>query len=446
MPAHKQGLRTVHFVSLGCPKNRVDTEVMAGVALERGLRMVSDPSDADVIVVNTCAFIEAAREESVDVLLEMARHRTEGRAALLVSAGCLSQRHGQELALEMPELTHLLGTGSGLSIGRVFDGTAPKMQIGPPGHFLQETHTPRFCQPGTPSAYLKLGDGCSRRCAFCAIPGIRGRARSRPLTDLVAEAERLADLGVKELCLVAQDTSAYGRDLGDGTDLVRLIRQLDRVSGIAWVRLLYLYPDAIGKELLKTMRDSPKVVAYFDLPIQHASAKMLRRMRRGHGPKQISGMVTRIRETLPEAFLRTTILVGHPGESEQDFRDLLAFLSWARFEHLGALRYSEEVGTASYGKGPAVPRRVSYNRLRKVMALGRRISRQRNRQLRGQALEVLIEAKADPGGYVLVGRHRGQAPEVDGATYVTSCAASPGDIVPGRVVKTGDYDLVVAPI
>ncbi len=439
-------LKTIHFVSLGCPKNRVDSEVMAGVATQHGLDIVADPTDADVIVVNTCAFIESAKEESVDALLDMARLRKNGRLKRLVSAGCLSQRFGEDLAREMPEIDNLLGTEFPEEIGRVVRGKAPRISVGPPAHLLPGPDTPRFTEPGAASAYVKIADGCSRKCAFCAIPGIRGKARSRPVKEIVAEAELLVSRGVKELNLVAQDTSAYGRDLPGGADLETLLRALSRVRNVAWIRMLYLYPDTVTDRLLKAMRDLEPVVPYLDIPIQHASEGMLRRMRRGHGPGRLRRLVERVRKIVPQAFLRTTVLVGHPGESKEDFAELLDLLEWARFDNLGAFRYSDEDGTAAFGMKNKVAPRDSYNRLRKVMALGRRISRQNNRARIGTKIEVLVEDAADSQGYVLVGRHAGQASDIDGITYITSSDARIGDIIQTRVIKSDDFDLVVEPI
>lgn len=446
MPVRKKGQETIHLVSLGCAKNRVDTEVMAGIAVERGMRLTGDPRRADVIVVNTCAFIESARRESVEALLQLARYRVEGRARCLVAAGCLSQRHGAELGWRIPEISHLLGAGRADRIARILEGKATRLQLGPPGHFLQKRDTPRFCQPGAVSAYIKIADGCSRRCAFCAIPSIKGKARSRPLGDIVREAARLGHRGIKEICLVAQDTSAYGRDRKSGTDLVALLRALDEVESIDWIRLLYLYPDAIDKRLLDAMRGSSRVVPYLDIPVQHASGKMLRRMRRGYGPDRMRRLIETVRAVIPGVFLRTAVLVGHPGESAKDFAELMRFLRWAEFDHLGAFRYSDEEGTASHATGPTVPPRVSYQRWRQVMALGRCISRKRNRELKGETVEMLVEEAADERGWVLVGRHAGQAPEVDGVTYLVSSAARRGDRIRGRVIKTGPFDLVVEPV
>ncbi len=437
--------KTIHFVSLGCPKNRVDSEVMAGIAAARGLKIVANPQDAEVIVVNTCAFIESAKQESVDTLLEMDRYRLTGRLERLVSAGCLSQRYGEDLKREMPEIDALLGTEQLEQITLIIDDSAKQSIPSEPGHYLQHPTTPRVLEPNAASAYIKIADGCSRKCAFCAIPAIRGKARSRPVKDIVAEAERLAARGVKELNIVAQDTSAYGRDLGDGTSLESLVRALNGVPGVVWIRLLYLYPDAVSDGLLRAIGDLPNVVPYLDIPIQHGSSKMLRKMRRGHGRRSLEQLVERIRKHVPGAFLRTAVLVGHPAETAEDFNELNDFLEWAQFDHLGAFRYSSEEGTASFSMEPQTAPRDSYNRLRKVMALARRISRKKIGARKNQLLDVLIEGAADEQGYVLSGRHMGQAPEVDGATYVVSSNARIGEIVRARVIKTGDFDLVVEP-
>lgn len=418
---------------------------MAGIAVRCGLRIVVEPERADVIVVNTCAFIESAKRESIETLMELGRCKSKGRAQLPVSAGCLSQRYAAQIADQMPEVTHWLGTGRVEEIERVLHGTAKALEVGEAGHFLQKPETPRLREPHTYSAYLKIADGCSRRCAFCAIPAIRGKARSRPLDEIVSEASELAASGVKEVCLVAQDTTAYGRDLRERPTLMDLLRTLNSVDGIYWIRLHYLYPDSITDRLLETMRDLSKVTPYIDAPIQHAGAKMLRRMRRGYGPEQLMQLINRIRALAPGFFLRTAVLVGHPGETEPDFTQLMRFLERAQFDHLGAFRYSDEDGAPSYQTYPVVSPRDSYRRFRRVMALGRRISGERNAKLIGSQIEVLVEGFADDHAYVLVGRHCGQAPEVDGVTYLVSSNARPGDIVEARVIKTGAHDLVAEP-
>jgi len=445
-PKERRSARTIHFVSLGCPKNRVDTEVLAGIALARGLEIVAEADAADVIVVNTCGFIGDAKEESVNALLEMGRHRLEGRCAKLVAAGCLSQRYPLDLADAMPEVDAVVGTRSPDGFAEILDAEDRVVEVSGPGHFLQGPRTPRFVEPGSPSAYLKVADGCSRRCSFCAIPGIRGKARSRPVAQIAAEARRLARAGVVELNLVSQDTSDYGRDLGRGEDLVSLLEALDRVRGVRWIRLHYLYPDGVPDRLLEAVRDLPKPVPYLDVPIQHASAAMLRRMRRGHGPRELRGLIERARRVMPGVFLRTTVLVGHPGETPADVGELLRFVGAARFDHLGVFRYSDEEGTPSFGRGPVVTRRDSYVRWRGVMAAQRRIVRSANRARVGSEVDVLVEGPADEEGFVLRGRHAGQAPEVDGATFLVSSGAKVGDVVPARVVGFKDHDLVAEPL
>jgi ribosomal protein S12 methylthiotransferase len=275
---------------------------------------------------------------------------------------------------------------------------------------------------------------------------MRGKATSRPVGDIVAEAQQLASSGIRELNLVAQDTSAYGQDLMDGTNLLGLLRALDNVPQSTWVRLLYLYPNSLTVELIKAIGNTERVVPYFDIPIQHASDHILRKMRRGHGAKQLKKLIGRIRRIIPNAFLRTAVLVGHPGETGDDFSQLLDFVAWARFDHLGVFRYSDEEGTHSYQSTPVVSARDSYNRQRKVMALQRTISKSNNRLRKGQLVEVLVEGTADDQGYVLQGRHHGQAPEIDGVTYVVSSDATRGQILKARVIKTDAYDLVVEPV
>jgi ribosomal protein S12 methylthiotransferase len=437
--------KTIHFVSLGCPKNRVDTEVMAGMAVAAGYRIVADPTQAAIIVVDTCGFIESAKQESVDVLLEMARYRTEGCCRTLVAAGCLAQRYASELAESVPELDHLVGTSQPDRLKAVLAGDAARMEVGPAGHFLPSASTPRFLEPGVATAYVKIGDGCSRLCSFCAIPAIRGAARSRETQDIVDEITRLTEKGIVEVCLVAQDTAAFGRDRGLDGELTRLVEQLDRVEKLRWVRLLYLYPDSVPDALLEAMGRLRTLAPYLDIPIQHASDPMLRRMRRGHNASNLRRLIERIRKRAPDAFLRTSVLVGHPGETDDDFAHLMTFLEWAKFDHLGAFRYSDEEGTRAASETLKVSPRTSYGRYRKIMALSRQIARARTAQLVGRELEVIVEGPEDEQGFVLVGRHIGQAPEIDGQTYLVSSDASPGDIVLSRIIEAREHDLVAQP-
>lgn len=442
----KTPYETIHFISLGCPKNRVDTETLAGIAQERGLSIVADPEAADVIVVNTCGFIEAAREESVEALCEAMSYKEKGRCRLLVATGCLSQRYAPQMEAELPEYDHLLGTTELEKFASILSGTAERVEVGPPGHHLASASHARFIEPGAASAYIKIADGCSRRCAFCAIPLIRGkRSVSRPVADIAEEARRLVDRGIVELNLVAQDSSAWGKDLPGVPELADLLSTLDTIRGLRWIRVLYLYPDGVTDKLLRTIRDCEKVVPYIDVPIQHASARVLKAMRRGHGPSTLKRLIEKTRKILPDAFLRTAVLVGHPGETKEDFETLCEFISWARFDHLGAFRYSEEEGTAAFQMTPKVNKQDSYNRYRKLLSIQRRISK-RNLALRvGHPLEVLVEGAADENSYVLEGRHRGQAPEIDGRTYIVSSESRAGDIIRARIIKTEQHDIVVEP-
>ena len=442
----KEKQKTIHFVSLGCAKNRVDTEVMAGIAVRSGLEIVSAPEDADFLVVNTCAFIEKAREESVAVLLEMAEV-VKSRGGVFIAAGCMAQRYADAIAKEMPELDFVVGTGNLEALADIIAGKAARLQVTPgAGHFLQARDTPRFVEPSSAAAYIKVADGCNRKCAFCAIPAIRGGAKSRSVETIVAEVQSLSRAGVKEINLVAQDTAAYGRDLDDGGDLPTLLGRLHEETDIPWIRVLYLYPDEVSDTLLRTMASLDRVAPYVDMPIQHASDAMLKTMRRGHGADLLKRRVERIRRLLPNAFLRTAVLVGHPGETPADFEALLAFIEWAKFDHLGAFRFSPEEGTRAFQLTGTVPPRDAYNRFRKVMAVQRKIGRKRKKALVGETLPVLVEGFADDDGYVRVGRHIGQAPEVDGLTYIVSSDAPPKSIVECRVVEAGDYDIVVEPV
>jgi ribosomal protein S12 methylthiotransferase len=443
MKKNNKSPKTIHFVSLGCPKNRVDTEALAGIAIARGFEVRSSPEDADVITVNTCGFVADARQESIDVLCAHMVYKEKHRCRVLIATGCLSQRYGDELALELPEYDYFLGTSNLEQFGKILDGEAGRLSVGEAGHTLTSAFAPRFLEPGARTAYVKIADGCSRRCAFCSIPAIRGRVgRSRPVDDIVTEAKNLVDRGVFELVLVAQDTSAYGRDLGGDASLCGLLRALDKVDGLGWIRVMYLYPDAVDDALLGTMADCERIVPYIDVPIQHASANVLRAMRRGHGPSVLRQMVTRIKKKLPQAFLRTAVLVGHPKETEKDFAQLLEFIEWARFDHLGAFRYSKEEGTASFDMDDTVSKRDSYNRARRLLALQRRLSRQTLKARRGSFIDVLVEAAADDQGYVLEGRHQGQAPEIDGKTFLVSSDAAVGQVVRARIIDTSDHDVV----
>ena len=434
--------RRIHFVSLGCPKNRVDTEVMLGLARQAGCEPVAEPDAAEIILVNTCGFIGPAKQESIDTILALARHKVTGRCRTLVVAGCLAQRYPRELAEELPEVDHFLGTGDLLRLGEVLAGRAPRLLVGNPAGFTLRASDPRELSQGTHSAYVKIAEGCGRRCSFCAIPAIRGPQRSRPVEDLVREVEWLVGQGTLEVNLVAQDSIAYGRDLADRPTLARLLRALGDVRGLRWLRVHYLYPEALTGELVEVLAGHPRVLRYVDMPLQHASDRMLRRMRRGHGGARLRRVVETLRRRIPGVTLRSAFIVGHPGETDEDFRELCAFVRWAELDRVGVFRYSDEDGTASERQDGKVRPGVSLARYRKLLALQRPLSRKKNRALLGQTLEVLVDGRSSEHELVLQGRHAGQAPDIDGVVYLSGAEVRAGTLVQARIVQAADYDLV----
>jgi ribosomal protein S12 methylthiotransferase len=436
--------RTVHLVSLGCPKNRVDSEVLLGVAEREGLAPVADPAEADVIVVNTCGFIGSAKKESLETIFELAAYKGEGRCRTLVVAGCLSQRHPRELAEQMPEVDHFLGSSDMLKLAAVLRGGAERVLVGNPAEWLVAASDPRRLSTGAASAYVKIAEGCNRTCSFCVIPELRGGQRSRPADDVVREVEALAARGVFEVNLVSQDTVAYGRDLPAPSreGLASLVRRVAEVPGVRWVRLHYLYPETLSPELLELLGGHPRVLPYVDMPLQHAADAMLRRMRRGHGGDRLRRVVESLRSKVPGLVFRTAFIVGHPGETDEEFDELVRFVEWARFDHVGVFRYSDEESARSHGLAGKVPARVAAARHRKLMALQRRVAHARNAALVGRELEVLVEGASDEHEYVSMGRHAGQAPGVDGQVYLSGEPARAGELRRVLVTQASDYDLV----
>jgi ribosomal protein S12 methylthiotransferase len=436
--------RTIHFVSLGCPKNRVDSEVMLGVAGGSGFTHVADAAEAEVIVVNTCGFIGEAKKESIDAIFEMARLKEEGRCQRLVVAGCLSQRHPDELAREIPEVDHFLGSSDMLKLERVLAGKAERMLVGNPADWVVGAADPRTISTPGGSAYVKIAEGCSRTCSFCVIPDLRGKQRSRRAEDIVAEVERLASLGTREINLVSQDTIAYGRDLdaSDRSTLASLVERVADVPGVRWVRLFYLYPEAMKDDLIELLAQHPRVVPYVDMPLQHAADGMLRRMRRGHGGSRLRKLVSELKGRVPDLTFRTAFIVGHPGETDEEFKELCDFVTWAEFDRVGVFRYSDEETSRSFGIEGKVPARVAASRHRKLMALQRRISHAKNAALVGRELDVLVEGQSDEHEYVMMGRHAGQAPDIDGQVYLSGGEARAGEMRRVRIEQASDYDLV----
>jgi ribosomal protein S12 methylthiotransferase len=437
-------MRKIHFVSLGCVKNRVDTEVMLGVAAAEGWRLVQEPDEAEVIVVNTCGFIGEAKKESIDTIFELAEYKKVGACKKLVVAGCLSQRYPGELAARMPEVDHFLGSSDMMKIARVLSGDAERMLVGNPADWIVRASDPRVVTQSRASAWLKIAEGCNRTCAFCVIPQIRGSQRSRTASDVVAEAERLVAGGAIELNLVSQDTVSYGRDLprDERVPLAELVRRVADVEGVRWVRLFYLYPETIDEALIEVLAHHPRVVPYVDMPLQHAADAMLARMRRGHGQGRTRRVVERLRSAIPGLTFRTAFIVGHPGETQAEYDELCAFVEWARFEHAVVFRYSDEETCTAHALPAKVSPLVSANRARKLMALQRRIAREKNRALIGRELDVLVEGPSEEHELVMKGRHAGQAPEIDGSVYLSEGEAHAGEIRRVRIAQASDWDLV----
>lgn len=436
--------RTVHFVSLGCPKNRVDSEVMLGVARGAGYDHVDDAAEAEVIVINTCGFIGEAKKESIDAIFEMAQHKESGRCQRLVVAGCLSQRHPTELAAEMPEVDHFLGSSDMLKLGSVLEGRAERVLVGTPADWLVGAADPRTLSTPRGSAYVKIAEGCNRTCSFCVIPQLRGEQRSRRVTDVVAEVTRLVDAGVKEINLVSQDTIAYGRDLpaAERVDLPTLVRAVADVPGVVWVRIFYLYPETLTDPLIDLLAHHPRVVPYVDMPLQHAADGMLRRMRRGHGGARLRKVVSDLRSRVPGLTFRSAFIVGHPGETDEEFQELCDFVKWAELDRVGVFRYSDEETSRSFTMDAKVPPRVVAARHRKLMTLQRKISHKKSEALVGRELDVLVEGPSEEHELVMVGRHAGQAPDIDGQVYLSEGEARPGEMRRVRITQASDYDLV----
>jgi ribosomal protein S12 methylthiotransferase len=432
----------VYFRTLGCAKNQVDSEVMLGQLALAGCAIAEDLADADVAIVNTCSFIASAREESVEAILELAEERERGALGALVVAGCLPQRYGQELARELPEVDAFVGTGQFQNIARILEEARSGRSKG--GVYvdagrthLYDEHSPRLLVGGRHSAYLKIAEGCDRVCAFCAIPGIRGRFQSRTLDSVVAEARMLAAQGVRELNVISQDTLSWAKDLDARPRVPELVRALDEVEGVDWVRLLYLYPSALGDELLDALAAAKRVLPYLDVPLQHASDRILRAMKRGVTAERQRKLVERARARLPGAALRTTFIVGFPGETDEDFAELLAFVREVRFDRVGVFRYSDEEGTSAHALAGKVPRAVARRRHRELMAVQREIMREKLAAQVGETAQVLV----DSGGRDrAVGRLWSQAPEVDG-TVLLRGGARAGELLRARLTGVRDVDL-----
>jgi ribosomal protein S12 methylthiotransferase len=488
----------IGFVSLGCPKNLVDGEVMLGLAQRAGHELTPHAEDAEVLVVNTCAFIDRAKQESVDAILEMAQHKRDGRCSRLIVTGCLAERYRDDLRKEMPEIDAVLGTGDVEGIvdaiearGSRLDArtdaedgardtaettTAPlrfhrKAPSNRPSSleprtslsehrasniehrslptYLYDADTPRLQTTPRHFAYVKVAEGCDYTCAFCIIPTLRGHYRSRPSASILREARALADRGVKELLLISQDTTFYGIDRGERGALARLLRELNRIDGLEWIRLLYLYPTTITEDVLEAMADCEKVCRYVDLPLQHASTAVLKRMGRPGNRKTYDTLLARIRNRVPGVTLRTTFIVGFPGETPEEFGELEQFIEDTRFDHVGVFTYSHEEDTRAYALTDDVSPRIKGKRRDAVMRRQKRIVARAQRERIGNAVTVLVDGPSPEHELVLQGRLEGQAPEIDPVVYLTDCdpvSVPSGNLIRARVVGSRGYDLLARPI
>jgi ribosomal protein S12 methylthiotransferase len=450
----------VYFVSLGCPKNRVDSEVMLGAMDQAGHALVGSPEEADVIVVNTCGFIDAAKEESIDTILEMAQYKTQGSCRRLVVTGCLTQRYPDEVAREIPEIDHILGSADYVDIASVIAtkprsetqpararkrrGSLPVIQVSATPEYLYDHTSPRRVTGPRHSVYVKIAEGCDRPCAFCIIPKLRGPQRSRSIESVVSEVRSLADGGAREINLVAQDLTRYGWDLEGRPTLAMLLRALAEVEGIDWIRLHYAYPTAFSDELIDVIAGHPSVVPYVDVPLQHIDDDMLRWMRRGHSARVTHELIERLRSRIDGLVLRTTFIVGHPGETDERFRALCDFVRNVEFDRMGAFTYSLESGTASAELPDRVSAKVAAERRDELMAIQRAISARKQEELIGTDMKVMVDGVSSESELLLEGRWYGQAPEIDGTVYLADGTAQPGQIVTARVTDARDYDLAAS--
>ncbi len=469
----------VGFVSLGCPKNLVDSEVMMGMLAASGAEITARAEDADVIVVNTCSFIESAQQESVNTILEMAQHKTGGRARRLVVAGCLVERYRDEIRRNLPEVDAVVGTGE---LDKILSaaGIAPPKTAAPGSspfvilngrpegqareaagrfsreqwdgairdlpNYLYDEDTPRLLATPRSSAYIKIAEGCDHPCTFCIIPQLRGRFRSRRFESVIAEAERLARQGVCEITLIGQDTTCYGEDLGLKDGLALLLDRLARIEDLRWVRFLYAYPNKISTRLLETIAQHEKICSYVDVPLQHASPALLKRMKRGGGAQLFLRSIEKMRGIIPDLTLRTSFIVGFPGETEAEFEELCAFVRAAEFDWMGVFTYSDQEGAAAHAFRAKVPESEARRRQRRLMQIQKQISRRKKRALVGRSFDVLLEGPSEESDLLWEGRTHMHAPEIDGKLYISDFGQAvnprPGDFHRCEITQAHDYDLV----
>ncbi len=435
----------IGFVSLGCPKNLVDSEVMMGALVARGHELTHLPEEADALVVNTCSFIDPAKEESVNTILEMAKYKETGRARKLVVAGCLVERYGAQIREQMPEVDAVIGTNELDRIIAVCEDQP--CQTESPEPYLYHDLTPRVLSTPKHYAYVKIAEGCDHPCTFCVIPQYRGRFRSRRFESLVSECTRLFELGIREINLVGQDTTSYGEDLGLRDGLAHLLDRLARIETpqAKWIRFLYAYPNRVTTRLIETLAEHPSLVKYIDMPLQHASPAVLKRMKRGASGDIFLRLIEKIRRTVPGVAIRTSMIVGFPGETEADFELLCQFVREARFDRLGVFSYSDEDTSAAYHLDGKVDARTIYNRKRRLLAVQRKVARAKHRALAGEEVTVLVEGPSPETELLWAARMATQAPEIDGVTLINDFqgeALAAGQMRRLRITETHDYDVV----
>jgi ribosomal protein S12 methylthiotransferase len=439
--------KKIGMVSLGCPKNLVDSEALLGDLGVSGYEMTPDESEADVIIVNTCGFLQSAVKESVDTILEMAGHKTGGRCEQLIVTGCLAERHPEDLLKEIPEIDHLLGTKQYPMLKHLLSGNGRSQQ-------RNHTHEPAqyFDTPGnrvltTPfySAYVKIAEGCSNKCAFCIIPKLRGPIQSRSVQSILDEVKQLASRGVREINLVSQDTTLYGYDLGMKHGLIQLLEQMAEVQGVDWIRLFYNYPTVLTTELMDAVQRIDQVCKYIDVPLQHTHDFMLKHMKRQETEAGVRQMIDELRKRIPGVALRTTFITGFPGETEEHFQHMLDFVNEVDFDHVGVFAYSDEPGTTAFDYDDKVESKIGEARRQQLMAAQREIALRKNKERIGQTHPALVEGLDSDDGFLMLGRLPFQGPDVDGQVILEQCEAEPGDIVPVRITGALDYDLVATP-
>jgi len=433
------------MVSLGCPKNLIDAEVMLGCLNRENYEITTNEHEADIIVVNTCSFIKEAKQESIDTMLDLADRKHDENCKMLIVNGCLPQRYKEELAMELPEVDIFIGTGDYPRIAEIIaekrGETEQLCYTGNPDA-LYEGELSRLQSSPYHTAYLKIAEGCSNCCSYCVIPSLRGSFRSRPMDRLMKEAKELISKGTREINIIAQDITGYGKDLAEGTNIETLIRRLAALEGLSWIRLLYAYPYNISDTIIKLIRDEDKVCKYLDIPLQHISDPILKKMNRRSSEAEIRELIAKLRKEIPGIALRTSFIVGFPGETDEDFRKLVRFIEEVRFDRVGVFCYSREEGTPAADMPEQVSERIKRERYKKLMRTQARVSFKQNRGLVNSEEMVIIEGYSEETDLLLKGRTSKQAPDIDGQVYITAGNAQVGDIVRLRITDSSDYDLI----